>query len=156
MTTVRSHPEGRPASLLRCAPERFVNRDDAAGLLGRGQVFDPVGQGRGRAVDRQELATGRKIEDLLGIDAAALELVQLLGQLDRVLVAVADVVDDPGLPDLEGFAVAGVDRPGQEAVVCRLTIIRRWPARARSSGLMPRAARQTARSARSSGVSTSS
>lgn len=38
-------------------------------------------------------------------------------------VVLVDVADDPGLPCLEGVAVAGVDRPGQVTVVRPLSVV---------------------------------
>jgi len=50
-------------------------------------------------VGGEGLARGGEVEDLFGVDAATLKVVELLGQFEGLLVATSDVVDDPGLPD---------------------------------------------------------
>jgi len=74
-------------------------------------------------VDGRGLAGGGEIEDSLGVDAAAGELVEVLRQLGGLLVASADVVDDAVGLDVQGFTVAGVDLVGEVAVVRRLAVV---------------------------------
>jgi hypothetical protein len=52
-----------------------------------------------------------------------LKFVEPFDQCGGVLVATSGVVGDPVLPDLEGVAVAGVDRPDQMAVERRLVVV---------------------------------
>ena len=136
------HPERRTIGLLLRAFEGLGGLHGPAGALWRYRLPHPIGEGGGRVVGRQRLTGGREVEDLLGIDALPLQLVELLGQVDRVLVAVAGVVNDSSFPDLEYAASRSSVGGG--------------PARARSSGFTPTAARQTARSPRRAGVRTSS
>ena len=74
-------------------------------------------------VDRQWLAGSSEIEEPLGVAALAGELIEVLREFGGLLVALADVLDDPIGPDLHGFAVAGVDPLGEVAVVRRLAIV---------------------------------
>ena len=117
------HPERRTTGLLLRAFEGLGGLHGPAGALWCYQLPNPIGECGGRVVGWQRLTGSREVKDLLGVDALPLQLVELLGQLDRVLVAATDVLDDPGLPDLEGVAVAGVDRPDQVAVVRGFTVV---------------------------------
>ena len=101
--------------MLRNAGVRIDARGSAV-LPGRDELAHAVGQRRGRVVGGQGLAGRCKVEHPFGVDAAALELIEVLGELSGVFVAPAHVLDDPGLPGLEGITVAGVDRPGEASV----------------------------------------
>ena len=89
------HPERRATGLLLRAFEGLGGLHGPAGALWRYRLPHPIGEGGGRVVGRQRLAGGGQIEDLLGVNTLPLEFVELFRQLDGVLVAAADVVNDP-------------------------------------------------------------
>ena len=89
------HPERRATGLLLRAFEGLGGLHGPAGALWRYRLPHPIGEGGGRVVGRQRLAGGREVEDLFGIGTLPLEFVELFRQLDGVLVAAADVVNDP-------------------------------------------------------------
>ncbi len=79
-------------------------------------------------VDGKGPTGGSAVEDPLGIDAATLELVEALGQVDGLLVPVADALDDPGLPVLQSVSTPSIERPDQAMVVRSLAVVARWRA----------------------------
>lgn len=74
-------------------------------------------------VHRQRFTGEGELEHPLGVDPLTVEAVEVLRQLTGLLVAMPDVRDDPLLPDVEGFALPGVDPVGEVPVVRRLVIV---------------------------------
>ena len=118
-----SEPQSRSSGGRRAA--EVVDKTRAPGSP-CDEILHPVGEGGGGVVDRQRLAGDGELEHPLGVDALALEPVEVLRQLTGLLVAMPDVCDDPLLPDVEGLAVPGVDPVGEVAVVRRLAVVVRW------------------------------
>jgi hypothetical protein len=56
------------------------------------------------------------------VAALTLKPVEDSGDVERVLVGMADALDNPALPDLHSLAVPVVDRADQATVVGRLPI----------------------------------
>ena len=54
-------------------------------------------------VNGQRLSGGGEVEDVLGVDALAGERVEVLRELDSLLVAPADVLDDAISPGLSAL-----------------------------------------------------
>lgn len=108
---------------MRWSPIERVGRRSWPSLLWSRDAAQPVGKGGGGAVDGKWLVAYGESEDSLGVDPATLKLVEVLGQVGGLLVAFADVLDDALLPELDGFAVAGVDRPREVTVVARLVVV---------------------------------
>ncbi|MEI2670547.1 MAG: hypothetical protein V9G13_05335 [Marmoricola sp.] len=64
-----------------------------------------------------------EVEEPLGIDPLVGELVEVLRQLRRLLIALADVLEDSVCPHLHRVVIPRIDPFGAVAVVLRLAVV---------------------------------